>query len=88
MTEGLDLHLSVDKAAGFVARSLETALQEATRLGRLHVRLRLPGSRSLAADLGISQGTMVHRRCPPRGLSSRLAGPARKKSVPMWEIAR
>ncbi|MGO8961274.1 MAG: hypothetical protein ACLQFR_28470 [Streptosporangiaceae bacterium] len=36
MTEGLDLHLSVDKAAGFVARSLETVLRETIRSGRLH----------------------------------------------------
>jgi hypothetical protein len=34
--EGLDLHLSVDKAAGFVGRALETALREAIRSGRLH----------------------------------------------------
>jgi len=59
MTEGLDLHLGVDKAAGFVGRALETALREAIRSGRLHPRARLPGSRSLAADLGISRGTVV-----------------------------
>ncbi len=59
MTEGLDLHLSVDKAAGFVGRGLETALREAIRSGRLHAGARLPGSRSLAADLGISRGTVV-----------------------------
>jgi DNA-binding transcriptional MocR family regulator len=59
MTEGLDLHLGVDKAAGFVGRALETALREAIRSGRLHRGARLPGSRSLAADLGISRGTVV-----------------------------
>jgi DNA-binding transcriptional MocR family regulator len=59
MTEGLDLHLSVDKAAGFVGRALETALREAIRSGRLHAGARLPGSRGLAADLGISRGTVV-----------------------------
>ncbi|MFY9933451.1 MAG: PLP-dependent aminotransferase family protein, partial [Streptosporangiaceae bacterium] len=59
MTEGLDLHLSVDKAAGFVGRSLETALREAIRSGRLHAGARLPGSRGLAADLGVSRGTVV-----------------------------
>ena len=59
MTEGLDLHLSVDKAAGFVGRALETALREAIRSGRLHPGARLPGSRGLAADLGISRGTVV-----------------------------
>jgi hypothetical protein len=50
MTEGLDLHLGVDKAAGFVGRALETALREAIRSGRLHPGARLPGSRSLAAE--------------------------------------
>jgi GntR family transcriptional regulator / MocR family aminotransferase len=59
MTEGLDLHLGVDKAAGFVGRALETALREAIRSGRLHPGARLPGSRSLAADLGISRGTVA-----------------------------
>ena len=59
MTEGLDLHLGVDKAAGFVGRALEAALREAIRSGRLHPGVRLPGSRSLAADLGISRGTVV-----------------------------
>jgi GntR family transcriptional regulator/MocR family aminotransferase len=59
MTEGLDLHLGVDKAAGFVGRALEAALREAIRSGRLHAGARLPGSRSLAADLGISRGTVV-----------------------------
>ncbi len=57
--EGLDLHLGVDKAGGFVGRALETALREAIRSGRLHPGARLPGSRSLAADLGISRGTVV-----------------------------
>jgi GntR family transcriptional regulator / MocR family aminotransferase len=57
--EGLDLHLGVDKAAGFVGRALETALREAIRSGRLHAGARLPGSRSLAADLGVSRGTVV-----------------------------
>ena len=42
MTEGLDLHLGVDKTAGFVERALETALREAIRSGRLHAGARLP----------------------------------------------
>jgi GntR family transcriptional regulator/MocR family aminotransferase len=49
----------VDNAAGFVGRALEAALREAIRSGRLHPGARLPGSRSLAADLGISRGTVV-----------------------------
>jgi hypothetical protein len=68
MTEGLDLHLGVGKEAGFVGRALETALREAIRSRRLHAGARLPGSRSLAADLGISRGTVVRvsaAPCPP-----------------------
>ena len=57
--DGLDLHLSVDKTAGFVGRALERALREAIRSGRLHAGARLPGSRGLAADLGISRGTVA-----------------------------
>ena len=57
--EGLDLHLGVDKAAGSVGRALETELREAIRSGRLHAGTRLPASRGLAADLGISRGTVV-----------------------------
>jgi GntR family transcriptional regulator/MocR family aminotransferase len=56
MTEGLDLHLGVDKAAGFVGRALETALREAISSGRLHPGAWLPGSRRLAADLGSPGG--------------------------------
>ncbi|HMI23458.1 MAG TPA: GntR family transcriptional regulator [Streptosporangiaceae bacterium] len=69
MTEGLDLHLGVDKGAGFVGRALETALREAIRSGRLLTGARLPGSRSLAADLGISRGTVVqaYASWSPRG---------------------
>src|SRR4029079_14355702 len=59
MTEGLDLHLGLDKRAGFVGRALETALREAIRSGRLHAGARLPGSRSLASDRWISGGTVV-----------------------------
>jgi DNA-binding transcriptional MocR family regulator len=57
--EGLDLHLGVYKAAGSVGRALETELREAIRSGRLHAGTRLPASRGLAADLGISRGTVV-----------------------------
>jgi GntR family transcriptional regulator/MocR family aminotransferase len=59
VTEGLDLHLSVDSTAGFVGRAVEGALREAIRSGRLAAGARLPGSRSLAADLGVSRGTVV-----------------------------
>ena len=56
---GLDLHLDLAEDAGGVGRTLEAALREAVRSGRLAAGLRLPGSRSLAADLGLSRGTVV-----------------------------
>ena len=34
MTEGLDLHLGVDKTAGFVERALETTLRDGGIGGR------------------------------------------------------
>jgi GntR family transcriptional regulator/MocR family aminotransferase len=56
---GLDLHLELAKDAGGVGRALEAALREAMRSGRLAAGAPLPGSRSLAADLGLSRGTVV-----------------------------
>ncbi len=60
MTKGLDLHLGVDKTAGFVERArLETGAAGGNQVGRLHAGARLPGSRSLAAYWGIPRGTVV-----------------------------
>lgn len=56
---GIDLHLNVVKAAGATGRSLESALRDAVRSGRLSAGTRLPGSRGLADDLGLSRGTVV-----------------------------
>ncbi|TDD25981.1 PLP-dependent aminotransferase family protein [Nonomuraea diastatica] len=64
---GLDLHLDVHpdgpregpRGPGALGRSLESALRDGVRSGRLPPGTRLPGSRSLAADLGISRGTVV-----------------------------
>ncbi|MBT2207089.1 PLP-dependent aminotransferase family protein [Actinomadura sp. NEAU-AAG7] len=55
---GLDLHLDVPRGAG-AGRAIEIALREAVRSGRLPAGARLPGSRSLAVDLGVSRGTVV-----------------------------
>ncbi|WP_308282637.1 MocR-like pyridoxine biosynthesis transcription factor PdxR [Pseudonocardia nigra] len=55
---GLDLHLDLHAGDGR-QRALEMALREAVRSGRLRAGTRLPGSRSLAADLGLSRGTVV-----------------------------
>lgn len=55
---GLDLHLDVTRGPG-VGRALAEALRDAVRSGRLAAGTRLPGTRSLAADLGIARGTAV-----------------------------
>ncbi len=60
---GLDLHLDLrpdeTRAARGVGPALEAALREAVRSGRLAAGARLPGSRVLAVDLGLSRGTVV-----------------------------
>ncbi len=54
---GVDLHLDV---AGTRRRAaVESALRDAVRSGRLGPGLRLPSSRSLAADLGIARNTVA-----------------------------
>ncbi|MEU8137768.1 PLP-dependent aminotransferase family protein [Streptodolium elevatio] len=55
---GLDLHLDVTRGPG-VGRALAAALRDAVRSGRLAAGTRLPGTRTLAADLGIARGTAV-----------------------------
>ncbi|MEV6286833.1 PLP-dependent aminotransferase family protein [Kribbella sp. NPDC051770] len=52
---GLDLHLD----AAPRGRSIEAALREAVVSGRLAAGTRLPGTRTLAADLGLARGTVV-----------------------------
>ena len=56
-TSGLDLHL--DLTGSRVRTSLEAALREAARSGRLLPGARLPSSRSLATDLGIARNTVA-----------------------------
>jgi len=53
----LDLHL--DLAGPRVRASLESALREAVRSGRLVPGTRLPASRALATDLGIARNTIA-----------------------------
>jgi GntR family transcriptional regulator / MocR family aminotransferase len=54
---GIDLHLEVGTESR--GRSLEFALREAIDSGRLAAGTRLPGTRSLAEDLGLARGTVV-----------------------------
>ena len=56
-TSGVDLH--VDVGSTRVRRSLEGALREAIRDGRLPEGLRVPSSRQLAADLGLARNTVA-----------------------------
>jgi GntR family transcriptional regulator/MocR family aminotransferase len=55
---GLELHLDLEPGVGRRA-ALERALREAIRSGRLAAGTQLPSSRALAADLGLSRGTVV-----------------------------
>ena len=54
---GVDLHLELDASDGRRA-GLERALREAIRDGRLPPSTRLPATRTLAAELGLSRGTV------------------------------
>src|SRR3954451_373232 len=54
---GVDLHVEVGSAR--VRRTLEDALREAIRTGRLPQGLRLPSSRQLSADLGFARNTVA-----------------------------
>ncbi|HET9059394.1 MAG TPA: PLP-dependent aminotransferase family protein [Acidimicrobiales bacterium] len=56
-TSGLDLHLDVGGPR--VRAALENALREAVVSGRLAADARLPSSRALAGDLGISRNTVA-----------------------------
>lgn len=58
-TSGLDLFLRSHPDVGR-RDGLERALREAIRAGRLPPGTRLPASRSLARDLGVSRGTVTH----------------------------
>ncbi|WP_083958760.1 PLP-dependent aminotransferase family protein [Herbidospora mongoliensis] len=54
-----DLHLSLDRQAGGLARQVAGELREAVRTGRLPAGTRLPASRDLARDLAVSRGVVV-----------------------------
>src|SRR3954451_2938468 len=54
---GVDLH--VDVGSTRVRATLEEALRDAVRSGRLPEGLRVPSSRQLAADLGLARNTVA-----------------------------
>src|SRR3954470_7519040 len=54
---GVDLH--VDVGSTRVRASLEGALRDSVRSGRLPEGLRLPSSRQLATDLGLARNTVA-----------------------------
>jgi GntR family transcriptional regulator/MocR family aminotransferase len=56
-TFGVDLHVDVDPAQGRRA-GLEYALRAAIRSGRLATHSRLPSTRALAQEFGLSRGTV------------------------------
>ena len=93
-TSGVDLHLDlvIDRTGHRVRASLETALRDAVRTGRLGPGSRLPSSRSLAADLGIARNTVAGAYGQlvaegwldaQRGSATRVSGrPARPEPAP------
>lgn len=54
-----DLHLVVDRARGGLAAQIAREVREAVRSGRLGPGARLPATRDLARDLGLSRGVVV-----------------------------
>jgi GntR family transcriptional regulator / MocR family aminotransferase len=59
-TSGPEVLLTLDRAGGGLLRGqLEQALRAAVRAGRLPAGCRLPSTRALAADLGVSRGLVV-----------------------------
>ena len=56
----MDLHLDIPEVAGGSLRArVEQALREAVRSGRLAPGSRLPSTRALCAQLGVSRGVVV-----------------------------
>src|SRR5690242_4985658 len=56
----MDLHIELsDVSGGSMRGRLERALREAVRSGRLAPGARLPSTRALCAQLGVSRGVVV-----------------------------
>jgi GntR family transcriptional regulator/MocR family aminotransferase len=59
----LELLVGVTRGAGPLQRQVEDQLRAAIRAGRLVEGERLPASRVLAADLGVSRGSSATPTC-------------------------
>jgi GntR family transcriptional regulator/MocR family aminotransferase len=57
-TSGLDIHLDLTRGRGLRV-GLEEGLRQAIRSGRLSRGTRLPATRTLARDIGVSRGTVL-----------------------------
>jgi GntR family transcriptional regulator / MocR family aminotransferase len=55
----MDLHLTIDRVSGGLSAQIAAELRAAIRSGALAALVRLPASRDLAADLGLSRGVVV-----------------------------
>ncbi|MFB4291651.1 PLP-dependent aminotransferase family protein [Nonomuraea sp. ATR24] len=54
-----DLHIVISRGKGAIAGQIASEVRDSIRLGRLTPGTRLPASRDLAADLGVSRGVVV-----------------------------
>lgn len=55
----MDLHLQLDRSEGNLAAQIAAELRDAVRSGRLLTDCRLPPTRDLSRDLGVSRGVVV-----------------------------
>jgi GntR family transcriptional regulator/MocR family aminotransferase len=93
----MDLHLDLGGAPGRSLRaSVEHALREAVRSGRLAPQTRLPATRALAIQLGVSRGVVVDAYAQlaaegylntRRGAGTTVAGGASRDRAPAKPLA-
>ncbi|GIH69206.1 MocR-like pyridoxine biosynthesis transcription factor PdxR [Sphaerimonospora thailandensis] len=80
-----DLHLVIDRGRGGIAAQIAGELRDAIRSGRLVHGTRLPATRELARDLGVSRGVAVeaYERLVAEGfLEARVGAGTRVAAVP------